>query len=225
MDADDKGWSLLSNGHQHDTGPDRPLTPEETVELAQQLAVTAELVALYPTVADAEAAGWRRAGPFAPGLGAHYQRNDLSLNADGLMDREDLLTPILVFDGVTPESKIAGFMYMAYGTEGVPEGFAGPHDHWHHHERVCLVTREDGGLDSPFGADIVDVTKEMCDGVGGFFMEITGYMVHVWNVPGYESPDGMFTELNPKITCEDGTYYRIEDFTTIGSRSSICLDA
>jgi hypothetical protein len=223
MEADDKGFSLLSNGHQHETGVE-PLTPEETAELAGQLAVTAELMQRYPTVADAEAAGYRRAGPFAPGLGAHYQSDAFVPNTDGDMDREDLLSPILVYDGVEPTSQLAGFMFMYFAAEA-PEGFAGPNDHWHYHERVCLVKRPDGGLDSPFGADIVEVTQEMCDGVGGSFLEFTGYMVHVWNVPGYESPDGMFTELNRAITCEDGTYYRIEDFTTIGSRSSICLDA
>jgi hypothetical protein len=32
-------------------------------------------------------------------------------------------------------------------------------------------------------------------------------MVHVWTVPGYESDRGIFTEINPAITCPDGTYY------------------
>ena len=63
----------------------------------------------------------------------------------------------------------------------------------------------------------------MCNDVGGAFIAFTGYMVHVWNVPGYESPDGMFTELNPKITCPDGTYDRI-DIADTGSRNSVCLN-
>ena len=34
-------------------------------------------------------------------------------------------------------------------------------------------------------------------------------MVHVWTVPGYESPQGVFSELNPKMTCPDGTYFTV----------------
>lgn len=194
----------------------------DTVALAGQLAVTVELVEKYPTIAHAEAAGWRRAGPFAPGLGTHYRSPDFHLNADGQMDsREDLLSPMLVYDGLDPDAALAGFMYLAYGTEGEPEGFAGPNDHWHYHESVCIVTGSDGTMETPFGADLEGVTEEMCTDVGGSFLPFSGYMVHVWNVPGYESPDGMFTEVNPKITCPDGTYHRIptED---LGMKNSVC---
>lgn len=31
----------------------------------------------------------------------------------------------------------------------------------------------------------------------------------MWTVPGYESSLGTFSDLNPKITCPDGTYHRI----------------
>ena len=218
---DDLGFSQLSNGHQHDTGVE-PLTTDETVALAGQLAATAELVQLYPTIAAAEAAGWTRAGPFSPGLGTHYSAPTFHLNPDGVMDtREDLLSPMLVFDGLGPDAPLAGFMYLAYGTEGEPAGFAGPNDHWHYHEKVCIVFGPDGTIDTPFGADLPGVTEEMCSDVGGAFIPFTGYMVHVWNVPGYESPDGMFTELNPRITCPDGTYYRIP-IDDLGTKDSVC---
>jgi hypothetical protein len=219
--GDDLGFSELSNGHQHDSGVE-PLSPAETVELAKQLAVTSELVEEYPTIAAAEAAGWRRAGPFSPGLGTHYQAPAFHLNADGTMDtREDLLSPMLVFDGLGPDAKLAGFMYMVYGTDTEPAGFAGPNDHWHYHERVCIVSGDGGTIDTPFGADLEGVTQEMCSEVGGSFIAFTGYMVHVWNVPGYESPDGIFTELNRRITCPDGTYHRIA-IEDLGTRDSVC---
>jgi hypothetical protein len=221
--ADDLGFSELSNGHQHDEGVE-PLTPAETAELAGQLAVTAELVQKYPTVADAEAAGWTRSGPFSPGLGTHYGPPTYHLNADGAMDsREDLLSPMLVFDGLGPDAPLAGFMYLVYGSETEPGGFAGPNDHWHYHESVCIVVGADGEIDTPFGADLEGVTEQMCTDVGGSFIENTGYMVHVWSVPGYESPDGMFTELNPRITCPDGTYHRIP-VEELGSKDSVCLN-
>jgi hypothetical protein len=217
----DPGFAALSNGHQHERGQDAPLTDAERVTLAGQLATTADLVRQFPTIAAAEAAGWRRAGPFSPGLGTHYRASGFVLNPDGNMDPEDLATPLLVFDGVEPDAPLAGFMYMAYGTQDEPAGFAGPNDHWHYHESVCIVMGEGGAIDTPFGADLEGVTEQMCTDVGGTFINYTGYMVHVWNVPGYESPDGMFTELNPKITCPDGTYDRIP-IEDIGTRNTVC---
>ena len=63
----------------------------------------------------------------------------------------------------------------------------------------------------------------MCTDVGGSWIDYTGYMVHVWNVPGYESPDGMFSELNPALTCPDGTYYTVPT-EELGLRDSTCLN-
>lgn len=222
--TDDLGFSELNNGHQHESGADEPLTPEETVALSQQLAATAELVELYPTIADAEAAGWTRAGPFTPGLGTHYMGPSFAMNPDGDMDPEDLLTPMLVFDGLGQDAPLAGFMYLAYGTTAEPTGFAGPNDHWHYHENVCIVTASDGTISTPFGADMDGVTQRMCSDVGGSLLELTGYMAHVWNVPGYESPDGMFTELNRRITCPDGTYHRMP-IEELGNGDTTCLNS
>jgi hypothetical protein len=33
-------------------------------------------------------------------------------------------------------------------------------------------------------------------------------MVHVWSVPGWESSQGLFGEVNPALACPDGTYYQ-----------------
>jgi hypothetical protein len=222
-EGDDLGFSALSNGHQHEHD-EEPLTPEETVQLAQELAATAQLVEKYPTIADAEAAGWRRAGPFSPGLGTHYQGPNYVMNTDGDMDPEDLQAPMLVYDGLGPDAKLAGFMYLAYGRDTAPEGFTGPNDVWHYHEHVCIKTAPDGGIDTPFGADLEGVTEAMCTEAGGTWIDNTGYMAHVWNVPGYESPDGMFTELNPRITCPDGTYHRIP-IENLGTKDTVCRNA
>ena len=48
-------------------------------------------------------------------------------------------------------------------------------------------------------------------------------MVHVWTVPGYESPQGTFSNANPKLTCADGTYYTIP-LEEIGNRTNVCKD-
>jgi hypothetical protein len=219
--GDDLGFAALSNGHQHEHGQTEPLTPAETAKLSRELAATSDLVVKYPTLGDAEAAGWRRAGPFSPGLGTHFMGPNYVMNTDGDMDAADLQAPLLVFDGLGPDAPLAGFMYMAYGRTTEPSGFAGPNDHWHYHEHVCIKQSADGGVDTPFGADLDGVTEAMCTDAGGSWIDNTGYMVHVWNVPGYESPDGMFTELNPRVTCPDGTYHviPIED---LGTKDTVC---
>jgi hypothetical protein len=221
--ADDKGWSQLSNGHDHGSAELVDLDDATQAQLDEQLAVTEQLVASYPTVADAEAAGWRRTGPFTPGLGTHYVNFGGMRMVTGTVDREELLTPVLIYDGYAPDSPLAGFMYLSVGSQTPPEGFAGPNDHWHYHENVCLIRRADGGLDTPFGADETEVNESMCTELGGHWQAVVQNMVHVWTVPGYEHPDNVFGDLNPTITCPDGTYHRLE-WKDSGSRETLCLN-
>ena len=92
---DDKGLSALSNGHHHVIGAEQPLDAATRAQLTHQIAVTQDVAKMYPTVAAAEAAGYHRAGPYSPGLGAHYIRpTGEGLNFDGVMDDSDLLSPL-----------------------------------------------------------------------------------------------------------------------------------
>jgi hypothetical protein len=120
------------------------------------------------------------------------------------------MTPMLVFDGTAPDAPIAGFMLTSsIGTAQVPpEGFIGPNDHWHYHSNVCIVFRN-GVVEAPLGADRT-ISLRDCAEVGGHLIPTTTSMVHVWTVPGYSSPDGVFSEINPNITCPDGTYHVVK---------------
>jgi len=224
--VDDLGYSALVNGEMgHDHGPagepaaEATLSPQESGALAAQLAATAPLVAAYPTIADAKAAGYTQSGPFSPGLGIHYSPPGMTFNGDGDMDPEDLASGMLIYDGIDDDAPLAGFMFMAYQQEP-PEGFVGDLDLWHSHSAVCIVSTPDG-IETPFGADLDGITQEMCEAEGGSLLDFTGYMVHVWTVPGYESPEGVFSDLNPRLTCPDGTYYKIET-RDIGSADTTC---
>jgi hypothetical protein len=220
-DADDLGLALLDNGHQHGSG-EVELDLQTELRLHAQLAVTLELVELYPTVADAEAAGFRRAGPFSPGLGTHYMPPGSMVAGDGLLDDEALRWPMLIFDGWEDDAPLAGFMYLAGAPDrDPPEGFVGPNDHWHYHTDVCMVVGPDG-IDAPLGADH-SATQEQCDRYGGFLLDRTPYMVHVWTVPGYESSRGVFSEINPAITCPDGTYH-MKPMDELGLSPTLCHD-
>ncbi len=223
--VDDRGFSLLENGVQHSHTFEQPVSPADRVELARQLTLTREVALQYPTVKDAEAAGLRRAGPFSPGLGAHYinfRTAGSSYNVDGVMSDDDIRHPLAyIYDGTKPDSHIAGLFYMS-GDPNLPEGFAGPNDVWHTHSNICIKPGADGVIDAPLGADH-DATDEQCKAVGGNLIQQTMYLLHVWSVPGYESADGVFSHLSPGITCIDGTYKEV-DITKIGTATSACVD-
>lgn len=229
---DDLGFSALANGqmgaHAHPgTGTanaDPEISAADAATLAGQLALTAPLVQAYPTLADAEAAGYTQAGPFSPGLGVHYTPplSAMTFDTNGVIDAADIAGAQLIYDGIEPDAHLAGFMFMAY-QETAPEGFAGPLDQWHFHTAVCMRYGPNG-VETPFGADLSDVTDEMCEAADGRMLDFTGYMVHAWTVPGYESSLGTFSDLNPKITCTDGTYYTIPT-REIGSAQTTCRNA
>jgi hypothetical protein len=207
--VDDKGLAALSNGHHHAIGPEQPLDQATRAALTHQIALTQQIAMTYPTIAAAEAAGYRRAGPYSPGLGTHYIRpSGEGLNADGVMDDGDLLNPLsIIYAGTEPDSPVAGFMYYSMSAQE-PAGFAGPNDKWHYHLNTCIKYNADGTIDAPFGAD-TDVPASLCTGAGGMVLQQTQWMVHVWSVPGWESQQGLFGEVNPALSCADGTYYQL----------------
>lgn len=223
-DASDAGLSMLRNGH-HSEMSNVKLNATDQAALDAQLAITREVALKYPTVAAAKAAGYTRAGPFAPGLGAHYIApvSSAALNPDGVEDPEDLQNPLsILYDGTDPDSKVVGFMY--YSLKKDAEGFVGPNDFWHFHTNVCQKPAADGGTDSPLGAD-GDTTKAQCEAAGGYIMNETQYMTHVWTVPGYEvsaKDGGVFAEANPKVKCPDGTYFMMTEKDFAAHPMSVC---
>lgn len=202
--ADDRGFSALGNGHHHAIRND-PLDPATQAELDRQIDLTRQVAARYPTLKDAQAAGYRPAGGYSPGLGLHMTGRG-SNNFSGTMSDENILGPgSIIYAGTDPDSPVVGFMYLSI-SRIEPVGFVGTNDTWHYHTNVC-VKFTSAGIEAPFGADREDVTKEMCDGVGGSWMPITTWMVHVWSVPGWENPNGVFAEEHPRLGCSDGTYH------------------
>jgi hypothetical protein len=209
-DSADLGWSKLANGHEHhgpEVTPWEKLAPEVRARLTQQLALTRSLIAKFPNVAAAEAAGYRRQGPFSPGAGAHYGGGGVA-NRSGTLSDEEILRPShLIFGGTDKTSPLAGFMYLSFfnGGKGPIEGFAGPYDSWHGHAGVCTRKRPDGEVDT-LGFD-GSITKEKCEAAGAVYLDIRAAMVHVWTVPAFKSRLGVFSGLNPALKCPDGTYY------------------
>ena len=221
--ANDRGFSRLDNGVQHSHGFELPITPADRAVLAHQLVLARAAAAQYPTLADAERAGLHRAGPFSPGLGLHMidYANYAYGAGNSVMSDAQIAHPLAwIYDGTKPDSPVAGLFYSA--TVPNPVGFAGPNDVWHEHHNVCLVQAH-GSIDAPLGAD-GDVTTAQCNAVHGQLLKATGSLLHVWIVPGYDDSQGVFADLNPSVTCSDGTYH-VVDMTKLAGRRSACVDA
>ena len=179
-------------------GPDKVLSHATHALLAKQLVEARTVAMRYPTVAAAEAGGYHLVGgEFGPGSGAHYIGGYGA--ALGSFDATHPLA--LIYDGTSPTSVMVGLMYYGMG-DTAPQGFAGPNDHWHRHSGICLGS----GSTVLFPPDS-SVTEAQCSAVHGSFMSITGWMVHAWVVPGWESPAGVFSHENPNLRCADGTFH------------------
>jgi hypothetical protein len=221
--VNDRGFSQLENGVQHTHGFDLPMSQSDRAELAREMNLARDTALRYPTLADAQAAGMFRAGPFSPGLGTHMiaaGNYAYGAGADPMTD-DQISHPIAwIYDGTQPDSPIAGLFYSS--TVETPAGFTGPNDVWHVHTNICTVPRPGGGIDTPLGADH-DTTVDQCNAVGGRLIPTTGSLLHVWVVPGYEDSQGVYAHLNPAITCNDGTYETVPT-GQVGDRTSICAD-
>ncbi len=194
--------SSLARGHDHDApGPSAshshgdggpsgsaPMDRVTRVRLAGELGEAATVAKRFATVADAERAGYRAVTPYLPLIGAHYIRY---LVVDGTFDIEQ--PEMLLYDGTTPSSRIVGLSY--YVTDEVePSGFAGPNDHWHRHIGLCIDTKRS------FVVGGEQTSADECARRGGIKVDgRTGWMVHAWVVPGWESTLGVFSAENPQL--------------------------
>jgi hypothetical protein len=172
-----------THGHGHgESVENQPLDAATRDSLAAQLVRAREAAARFPTVADAERAGYRPVTRYVPLIGAHYMKFSL---VDG---RFDIDAPeMLLYDGAEASSRVVGLSYYVRSS-GEPEGFAGPNDHWHRHIGLCI----DPKSLMVIGAE--STSQEACRARGGVKAPGTdGWMVHAWVVPGWESPDGVFS--------------------------------
>jgi hypothetical protein len=176
--------------HSHGITPWVPITdPADQLELQAQLQRAGTVIPGVLTAQDAMDADYFQVTPYVPGIGAHY------LNVGYLTDGEfDPAKPeMLLYNGNDPTSELVGLSYGMIGNEA-PEGFVGPNDVWHEHPSLCIIDAMVVGPDS--------TPTELCDTVGGEKGMPFGapmWMGHLWQVPGWESPWGLFSGENPNI--------------------------
>lgn len=181
-----------TQGHSHGTAtPELPLTHAERQALATQLEAARATAMKYPTVADAEAAGYTMVTTYLPLIGAHYIKGSLM---DGTFDVTQ--PEMLLYDGTKPNSSIVGLSYYMF-SDTEPSPFAGPNDHWHQHIGLCIKNGVVVGG--------TQLTAEQCAARGGAKAGLSnGWMVHAWVVPGWDSPQGVFSPEHPGLTADLG---------------------
>jgi hypothetical protein len=181
-----------------------PLDAADQAVLTTQLSEALQAAERYPTVASAKAAGMILAGGMAPGVGAHYQLINAEafkgINPDGSVNPE--YPASWIYSSTANNAPVVGVMYESLNSTA-PSGFIGPNDHWHRHSNVC-VQFNNGKIGVPFAAD-QNVTPQECADVHGDFMKKTVWMVHAWVVPGWESPQGVFSHDNLHVYCPGNT--------------------
>jgi len=164
------------------------LSPEDRAVFIEQQRAADAAVAANPTVADAEAHGYKLVTQYVPCIGAHY------ISYRALTNGFDPAEPeVILFDGQDPDSKVVGLSYLQFGDPDVqPDGFIGDNDDWHIHQILCA---------NPNAGIVGDgLTDEECEARGGHNLDTARlWMMHMWNAPGYPSEWGLFSSENPLL--------------------------
>jgi hypothetical protein len=187
--ADPEGTGQGGHGH-------RGLSAWQSIDratrdvLQAQLAIAHQVAVDYPTVADATAAGWRMVTGYVPCIGAHY------INGRYVTGEFDPAAPaMLLYDGTAPESRIVGLSYAKGSGTAPPEGFAGPNDSWHRHNRNGGLCIKDGVV---VGGE--STTSAECSARGGIKNGGDGFwMMHAWVADGWPSSWGVFSAEHPDL--------------------------
>lgn len=186
-----EGQVLDGEGHFH-RGPtaQEVLNRETRMQLQAQQIQARAVVAKYPTVADAVAAGYRESTVYVPCIGAHYTNVLLAVGFNPSAPSE------LLYEGTRPDSRIVGLSYLVYHPGGAPEGFAGANDHWHQHTfngGLCIA-----GSGIVVGAESTSAAD--CAKAGGRKVALTDiWMLHDWATPGFDCSWGVFASECPEL--------------------------
>lgn len=169
-------------GAHMDLTPARPATDADRAKADAIVAAAKRVMAEYPTVADAERAGFEKFLPGIPLPEEHYTKAAYALEAwRGTFDADHPTS--LIFERHGDTLTLAGVMYTANKNATaaqldaeVPLGVA----RWHRHVRFCWPPAG-SPKDPRFGFNGTIGDAAACDAAGGRWTpEVFGWMVHVW---------------------------------------------
>jgi len=187
---------------------DLHMTREELGTLVGQLdRVAAHLQRYKSGINQACADGYRTRSAQVANMGFHMAKN--AFMGDHRFDPEQPEILLFAVEGADqqtqkdigdcvdgrwtgdPRQQIVGAAFLLpteqFGTTH-PDGFAGPLDNWHVHYHVCLGTLA-----------ATTLSKADCERRGGSYLADTGWMLHVYAVPEFDNPLGVFSVWNPSI--------------------------
>ncbi|MEO7370201.1 MAG: hypothetical protein ABIZ69_05015 [Ilumatobacteraceae bacterium] len=184
LGATGAGIPASNQDHNHtESFPEVALSATDAPVFASQWSAAQNAIAAHDTEAEATALGYVRATAPSAGIGTHWV-----LWSQIAKPFDPAVPSMLLFDERRTPPVLVGYSY-ALSSPTLPEGFAGPNDHWHQHRGLCV----DGGWvvrEQAAGA-------EACSGTyiaGGDF-----WMLHAWVVPGWDNRKGEFAPFNPKL--------------------------
>jgi len=188
------------------------LVPELCETLTYELKDAIEWASQWPTLGDAEDAGFTMSVEYIEGMGTHhvivnnFSMTNSEFDADNpefpgtrIDDVFDYQRPeFLMYGGEERDSILVGFAWFVHApSDSPPEGFTGDNDWWHRHESLCI--RPDDFLLQ--GADL---DQEICENREGVNVNLEEYwMVHAWIVRPWLTYDDVFTNHHPCLY-EDG---------------------
>ncbi len=154
-----------------------------------QISGMAQWAMQYDTTAKATAAGFPKLTQYFPGIAAHY------INLGRLFDNQpfDWSKPeVLLFNGTGPDAQLVGFNYIVQGgpNHTPPAGFPGDFDQWHEHPVLCMRN----------GIVVGEVAQGQTCPAGQTTLPFQNmWLLHVWAIPGWESPEGIFSHENSRV--------------------------
>ena len=188
-----------------------PLSFSQCETLTEEFQAALGWASQWPTLADAEAAGFHMLVGYTEGMGTHHTMlNDFMMSDEDFdtsapefpgtsLDEEfDYSQPdFLMIAGEQPDSELVGFAWLVHApADSPPEGFTGDNDWWHRHDSLCfqidamLVMGE-------------DLTEDKCSDRGGENVALEEYwMAHAWIVRPWLTHEDVFTNHHPCLTDE-----------------------
>jgi hypothetical protein len=164
------------------------MTSDERWQFGQQLVAARTTALLYPTLADARAAGWVLVGGYVTGGGQMVI--DPTINSR--IEKFDAAAPQgLLYASSVDSAPIVGVQYNVWTGDGsTPSGFIGQDMLWHMHTGTCEITES---FAIPYDES---VTGKACSNVNGTLTNTVSWMLRAWVVPGWENPQGTLTHDN-----------------------------
>jgi hypothetical protein len=164
--------------------------PQQRVAFEAEVATAHQVTLTYPTVKEAEAAGYHMVTTYVPCIGAHY------INFRYMVGKFDYAHPaMLLYDGTNPDSKMLGLSYALLGDPNRPPDAFDGRAPFHKHNK-------NGGLCIK-GAVVVGAeatTAATCAARGGHKVKLDNlWMMHMWIADGWPSSWGLFSSEHPDL--------------------------